>query len=104
MTPEALKTIEHLMLHADKDSVRLQAATFIIERRYGKPVEHKETRVGLLDDASTEILLEMKKELEARQQRRLESEQKLIPDARRGSAADVDRSGAPDEKVIWRQA
>jgi hypothetical protein len=61
MTPEALKTIVNLMLHADKDSVRLSAAMFIIERRYGKSVERKETRVGPLDDATTAELLEMKR-------------------------------------------
>jgi hypothetical protein len=61
MTPEALKTIVNLMLHADKESVRLQAAAFIIERRFGKSVEHKETRVGPLDDATTAELLEMKR-------------------------------------------
>ena len=61
LTPEALNTIFHLMVNADKDSVRLGAATFIVERAYGKPVEHKEVRSGPLDDASTAELLEMKR-------------------------------------------
>lgn len=108
MTPEALKTIVHLMHHADKDSVRLQAATFIIERRYGKSVEHKEIRGYPLDDVATATLLEMKRMIEARKgaltQGAPERGQKLIPDARRGNAADVDGSGTPNEKVIWRQA
>ncbi len=35
---DALATITQLMTQADKDSVRLSAAVFIIERAYGKPV------------------------------------------------------------------
>lgn len=79
MSPEALKTIADLMLHADKESVRLQAAAFIIERRYGKAVEHKEIREDPLDSATTETLLELLAEIKARQPKRLEREQKLIP-------------------------
>ena len=41
-TPAALAVIEALMLNADKDSVRLAAATFIIERAHGKPVQRNE--------------------------------------------------------------
>ncbi len=108
MTPEALKTIVHLMHHADKDSVRLQAATFIIERRYGKSVEHKEIRSNPLSAIATATLLEMKRQIEARKeatrQGAPEREQKLITDARRHTADDVNGSGTPDEKVIWRQA
>ena len=63
LTPEALKTIVYLMLNADKDSVRLAAATLIVERAHGKSVEHKEIRSGPLDDATTAELLEMKRML-----------------------------------------
>ena len=69
MTPEALKTIVKLMIQGEKDSVRLQAASFIIERRYGKSVEHKEVRSGLLDSASTATLLEMRRQIEPQNQR-----------------------------------
>jgi len=41
-TSAALGVIESLMLSADKDSVRLAAATFIIERAYGKAVQRNE--------------------------------------------------------------
>jgi hypothetical protein len=40
--PAALSVIESLMLGADKDSVRLAAAAFIIERGYGKAVQRNE--------------------------------------------------------------
>ena len=36
-SPIALLVIEKLMYEADKDSVRLSAATFIIERGFGRP-------------------------------------------------------------------
>lgn len=35
---EALQVIVQLMKHADRETVRLAAAQFIIERAYGKPV------------------------------------------------------------------
>lgn len=57
-TPEALKTILSLMKESKTDGVRLQAATYVIERRYGKPVEHKEVRTGALDDLGLEELQE----------------------------------------------
>jgi hypothetical protein len=38
-TKEALKTVEQLMHKADKDSVRLAAAQFMIERGWGKAVQ-----------------------------------------------------------------
>jgi len=61
LTPRALKTIAELMLSADKDSVRLSAAGFIVERAYGKSVERKEVRSGPLDQLSTPELLEMQR-------------------------------------------
>jgi hypothetical protein len=36
--PAALAVIEHLMMEAEKDDVKLKAALAIIERAYGKPV------------------------------------------------------------------
>lgn len=47
--PEALETIYRLMNEARQESVKLAAATYIIERRYGKPTERKEVRTGPLD-------------------------------------------------------
>jgi hypothetical protein len=47
--PEALETILDLMQNARQDSVRLAAASYVIERRYGKAVERKEIRTGPLD-------------------------------------------------------
>lgn len=47
--PEALETIYRLMNEARQESVKLAAATYIIERRYGKPTERKEVRAGPLD-------------------------------------------------------
>ena len=87
LTPEALKTIVDLMVHADRDSVRLAAASFIVERAHGKPVEHKEIRSGPLDDASTETLLEMRKEIEARKQGKPGGEH-FVYDPRGGIGAD----------------
>lgn len=40
--PAAIKVIEALMYGADKDSVKLAAATFIIERGHGKAVQKSE--------------------------------------------------------------
>lgn len=37
--PEALDTILRLMAESQSDKVRMNAAQFIIERRYGKPTE-----------------------------------------------------------------
>lgn len=75
-TPEALVTIVRLMNTADKDSVRLQAAAFIIERAYGKAVEKKEVLHGLLDDMATDQLLEMKRQV---QQLRLVDKRSVYP-------------------------
>lgn len=55
-TPEALDTILGLMTGAKQDSVRLAAATYVIERRYGKPTERKEIRTGPLDTLGHEEL------------------------------------------------
>lgn len=40
VAPDALTTIERLMKEADKDSVRLSAAQYIIDRGYGKAVSN----------------------------------------------------------------
>ena len=68
MTPDALQTIVKLMIHDDKDSVSLQAASFIIERRSGQSVEHKEVRSGPLDSASPATWLERRRQIEAQNQ------------------------------------
>lgn len=52
-TPEALKTILSLMHSADKDSVRLAAATYIIERAYGKAIQPSEHTMSPLKDTPT---------------------------------------------------
>ncbi len=54
-----------LMHSADKDSVRLQAAVFIVERAPGKSMERHEV-THPLDDESTEALLEIKAILDER--------------------------------------
>ena len=59
LTPKALKVIADLMETADKESVRLAAASFIVERAYGKPLERKEVRSGPFEEATTAELLEM---------------------------------------------
>ena len=41
-TPDALAVIEVLMRTADKDSVKLAAAVFIVERAHGKAVQRNE--------------------------------------------------------------
>ena len=43
---DALKVIESLMRTADRDSTRLAAAQFIIERGYGKAVQMNENSGG----------------------------------------------------------
>lgn len=63
--PEALDTILDLMTNAKQDTVKLAAATYIIERRYGKPTEHKEVRTGALDDLPREDLKRLRDELAA---------------------------------------
>jgi hypothetical protein len=45
-SPAALRVIEDLMLSADRDSVRLAAATFIIERGWGKAAQAIEQAGG----------------------------------------------------------
>jgi hypothetical protein len=54
--PEALETILDLMTGAKQDSVRLAAAAYVIERRYGKALERKEVRTGPLDGVGHEEL------------------------------------------------
>ena len=71
-TPKALDRITELMEHADKDSVSLNAAIFIVERGYGKPVQPTEDRSPLFD-AATDVLLAMKAALEARKATRRET-------------------------------
>lgn len=55
--PEALDTIIDLMKNSKQDSVRLAAATSIIERKYGKAVDRKEVRTGPLDGLSYDDLV-----------------------------------------------
>lgn len=63
-TPEALGVIEALMRdETAKESVRLAAAQFIIERRYGKSVERKEIRTGPLDGLGHEQLRSLQEAL-----------------------------------------
>jgi len=65
-TPEAMETILSLMHSADKDSVKLAAATYIVEWGHGKPRQWTEDTRSPLDDTSTEVLLEMKRIAEQR--------------------------------------
>lgn len=82
LTPKALKVIADLMETADKESVRLAAAGFIVERAYGKPVERKEVRSGTLDEASTAELLEMLRLIRLQREKRSPGEHYFIHDAR----------------------
>ena len=61
----ALVVIEKLMYEADKDSVRLSAATFIIERAFGKTTERIEPP-GSLEEWRIEDLLAVRDELRQR--------------------------------------
>lgn len=67
--PTALVEIERLMRSAVKDSTRLAAAIFIIERGYGKaggmPPEKERSP---LEQISTELLLAMRDELVQRRE------------------------------------
>lgn len=63
--PAALATILDLMDNARQDSVRLAAATYVIERRYGKPTERKEIKYGALDDLPVDELEAMDAAIEA---------------------------------------
>ena len=76
-TPDALQTIMDLMNSADKDSVRLQAAVFIIERAHGKAIEKSESRHGLLDNETTDNLLSMKQAIQERRQAAIGAEVSL---------------------------
>ena len=82
LTPKALKVIADLMVNADKESVRLAAAGFIVERAYGKPVERKEVRSGTLDEASTAELLEMLRLIRLQREKRLPGEHDRIHEAK----------------------
>ncbi len=62
--PEAMKTIVSLMHSADRDSVRLSAAIYVIERRYGKPVQETEPPRSPLEGVPVNVLLEMKRAAE----------------------------------------
>ena len=69
-TPQAVLRITQLMEKADKDSVCLNAAMFIVERAYGKAVQPTEDRSPLAN-AATDVLLAMKDALEARKAKQL---------------------------------
>lgn len=64
-SPMALVVIEKLMYEADKDSVRLSAATFIIERGFGKAVDRIDPQHPL-EDCEVEVLIAMRDELRRR--------------------------------------
>lgn len=68
-TPEALQTILGLMEHAEKDSVRLAAAIWILERGHGKAVQPTVDKPSPLEDAATDLLLKMREKLEQRRAR-----------------------------------
>ena len=66
--PEALIVIETLMRSGKKESVRLDAAIFLIERGYGKPIETFQQVQNPLDEASTAVLLAMRDHFTAKLQ------------------------------------
>lgn len=86
-TPEAMQTILSLMHSADKDSVRLAAATYVIERAHGKPAQWIESARSPLDDATTKVLLEMQRAAELRL---ANYEQRKRLDAHKATAVVVD--------------
>jgi len=64
--------------------VRLSPAIFVIERAYGKPVQPTERPPNPLEDATTDVLLEMQRTLELRmanyaQEKRLETKYVAAP-------------------------
>lgn len=59
-TPKALAVIDALMLSADKDSVRLAAATYIVDRAFGKPLQRLENDQDPLAASLTAVLLDMR--------------------------------------------
>lgn len=59
-TPKALAVIDALMLDADKDSVRLAAATYIVDRAFGKPLQRLESDQDPLAASLTAVLLDMR--------------------------------------------
>ena len=69
-TAEALHTIETLMKKADKDSVRLAAAVFIIERAHGKAVETTHEMSNPLDGVTADLLLEMREHFQGQRSAR----------------------------------
>lgn len=63
-TKDAMATICSLMESADKDSVRLGAATYIIDRGWGKAVQIVENKdENSLTQAATVLLLAMRDKL-----------------------------------------
>ena len=54
------------MRSAKKENVRLAAATLVIERAYGKAVQPSENTPNPLEDAATDLLLEMRETIEQR--------------------------------------
>ena len=69
--PTALVVIETLMRSAKKESVRLDAAIFLIERGYGKAIETFQQVQNPLDEASTAVLLAMRDTIIAKEEARL---------------------------------
>ncbi len=65
-TPDALSTIESIMLEGKTERARLAAAQYIIDRAWGKPTEHvnrttvEDRRVQAADSVLAEILAESK--------------------------------------------
>jgi hypothetical protein len=66
--PTALNVIETLMRSAKKESVRLDAAIFLIERGYGKAIEKIEQLQNPLEETSTAVLLAMRDHFSAKLQ------------------------------------
>lgn len=69
-TPDALAVIESIMLNGENERNRLAAAQAIIERAYGRPVERKEVKTGLLEDIPHEQKLEAFEAIQAEIERR----------------------------------
>ncbi len=49
-----------IALHSKNEHACIAAGAFLIERGYGKAVERREQRYGVLDDEPTALLLEMR--------------------------------------------
>lgn len=61
-TKDALDTITRLMMSADKDSVKLSAATYLIDRGWGKATQNINASVNAQIDVTSDAATRMAQE------------------------------------------